>query len=145
MADPWGIAATPAQLTNLQASLQNPTLNAWVETPIDGFGKLQNLILHNIDQLQITGSLRPAVKAQISQYLNTWKTFREEFNSRAGGYAWSTDTPVEAWGLLWAYRTDGRLLWTLKVIWGAYVDKSATRDMEVSIAAKAKAKAMPVY
>ena len=119
MADPWAIMPTREQLANLHRSLQSPTLNASAQTVIDGFPELKRLILAHIEQLPITKSLRPAVAAQISQYLDAWKTFRDEFNLRAGGYVSSPDSPVEAWGQLWAYRTDGRLLWTLKVIWGA--------------------------
>lgn len=129
MADPWSITPTPGMLANLRTSLQQTTLNDVADTALNGFPKLQKLILDHIDRLPIERYVRPAVKVQIEQYLNIWRSGREEFDTRSEPYItfqdckWVSklDSPVEAWGQIWAYRPNGRLLWTLKVIWGLYM------------------------
>ena len=84
------------------------SVNAVADDLKSGLQKLDGLIRHHIAKLPITKSDIEPVQCIISDFLLLrWPRFLNEL-----------DKVVEVWGLIWAYRSDGKLAWSLKVVWG---------------------------
>ena len=82
-------------------------INAFTDHINHGLDSLKELICKRIAGLKIAKNDVEAVQHMISTQVLLWPHFQN-----------AIDQVVEVWGLIWAYRTDGEIAWSLKVIWG---------------------------
>ena len=99
----------PNYKENLKQSVAGEfaNVNAVADDLRSGLRELDRLIRHHIGKLPIAKKDIEPVQCIISDFLPKWPPFLNEI-----------DQVVEVWGLIWAYRPDGKLAWSLKVIWG---------------------------
>jgi hypothetical protein len=100
-------------ITNSKAAAE-----ALYELICNGISNLNPILLRGLQNIDIL-----PVKEEIKKQLQVVKAF---WWKNQGG-------AIEAWRTFWAYRSDGKLLWILKVVWGTCTHYGVVHSSFVNI------------
>ena len=108
------MASNQKSFTTTAATDEYSDVNADANSLKEGIQLLQQLVAKPIAKLSSEPSepiqqyFIPSITRIINDYVKLFPKFHKD------------EKVVEAWGLIWAYRDDGKLLWNLKVVWGTF-------------------------